>query len=238
MSIDSDKVKLLLRSSDLAAIQQCLDDIAAAESSYSENSAAEQELVLKLQVMLHSRKLTVQQTEKASPEELAVTYRRVATLWMRSGESEKAIGQLQKALSLVGADATTLQLLARAQINLSKYDAAIETQEKAIEVIAPTSGENADPLARALVLLANIYEAKGEFEQAIAVLEKAAVLDALADMVQAEIQGKLGVICEKVGKEEQAVVALTKAYDLYSRQKGEAYYKTQEMAYLLEMASS
>ena len=239
MSIDTAAIKQLFQSQDVEAIQKGLDSIAQAEASYAEAPPAEQEQILRLQIMLQSRKLAVQQANGASAEDLVETYRNTATLWMRSGETEKAMGQLQKALEKKENDLESLQILARAQLNMSKYEDSIATQEKAIAALEPDAAVNADPLAQAYVQLANIYEAKGDFEQAIEILKKAEkVDDQLADLVQAEIQGKLGVICEKVGRDEEAVTALTKAHALYLQQKGEEYYKTQEMAYLLEMASS
>eukprot|EP00522_Entomoneis_paludosa_P013108 CAMPEP_0172450078 /NCGR_PEP_ID=MMETSP1065-20121228/8582_1 /TAXON_ID=265537 /ORGANISM="Amphiprora paludosa, Strain CCMP125" /LENGTH=241 /DNA_ID=CAMNT_0013201847 /DNA_START=225 /DNA_END=950 /DNA_ORIENTATION=- len=239
--IDTAQVKALLGSNDLDALQKGLDEIASAESTFSQSSASQQEQLLKLQILLQSRILAVQQQQELPSNELVITYRRLAILWMRSGETEKAVGQLQKALALSGDDPETLQLLARAHLNLSKYDLAIATQEKAIGILETTAASNADPLASAHVQLATVYEAKGEFQQAIALLQKASAMSddtILSELVQAEIHGKLGIICEKIGEEKQAVESLTKAHDLYVKTKGESYYKTQEIAYLLDMASS
>lgn len=248
--LDTAQVKALLTSDDISSIRKGLDDVAnAAENSFSESSAEVQEQLLKLQVMLQSRILSVQQTSNAPVSDLVMTYRGLATLWIRSGDSEKALGQLTKARSLDpngGNDPETLQLMTRAYLNLSKYEQAIETQEKVIalwqESKDDSDGDNlASRIASAYVQLASVYEAKGEFEQAISLLEKAAENDrtrGMSDIVQAELYGKWGIICEKIGREEQAVICLTKAHELYVKTKGASYYKTEEIAYLLDMASS
>mmetsp|Transcript_10867 Transcript_10867/g.30045 ORF Transcript_10867/g.30045 Transcript_10867/m.30045 type:complete len:240 (+) Transcript_10867:1344-2063(+) len=236
--IDTQQVKALLTSNDIDALQGGLDEIAKNESLYSESSAQTQEQLLKLQILLVSRILALQQQASADKKDLVLTYRKMAILWMRSGETEKSLGQVQKALDLGdGKDPETLELMARAHLNLSQYDAAIEAQEKTIAYWQETA-DSTDRAVSAHGQLATIYEARGEFQQAISILEKASgMADGASELVQADIYGKLGIISEKIGQDEQAKASLAKAHELYLKTKGESYYKTQEIAYLLEMAS-
>ncbi|KAL7561245.1 hypothetical protein ACA910_004166 [Epithemia clementina (nom. ined.)] len=236
MAISTAQVKELLQSSDINAIRDTLDEIVRTESSYAE-SASKQEQLLKLQIMLQSRILMLQQSQNAGKAELCATYRRVASLWMRSGETERAVGQLEKALALNAEDAETLQLKARALLNLAKYNDAVDTQEKAIELLEANGGSS-DEIASGFFQLASIFEAKGEFQQAIALLKKCGERDCVADKILAEIYGKIGCLYEKIGEDQFAVEALTKAHELYVKTKGENHCKTQEIAYLLEMAST
>ena len=236
MAISTEQIKALLQSSDIAAIRSALDEIALSENEYGE-SAAQQEQLLKLQIMLQSRILSIQQSQGVEESELCATYRRVASLWMRAGEIERSVGQLEKALALNNEDTEALQLTARAMLNLAKYTEAVHTQEKAIELIEQKNNSS-DSIVSAHYQLASIYEAMGEFRRAIELLRKLTGRDNVAESIQAEIYSKLGVICEKLGEDQQAVDSLSKAHELYVRTIGQSHSKTQEVAYLLEMASS
>lgn len=236
MAINKAQVKELLQSSDINAIRNALEDIARMESSFAEN-AAEQEQLLKLQIMFQSRILALQQLKNVEAAELCATYRRVASLWLRSGETQRAVGQLEKAIALNAEDPETLQLQARAMLNLAKYDDAVSTQQKVIQLYEGKGGAS-NEVASALFLLASIFEGKGEFRQAIAHLKKSSETNGVEEILLAEIYGKIGCIHEKLGEDQQAVEALTKAHGLYIKIKGENHSKTQEVAYLLELAST
>ena len=237
MALTTQEIKELFQSSNIDAIRAALDEIAVSEKALTEQSAGQQEQLLKLQIMLQSRILSLQQNQEVEESELCITYRRVASLWMRSGETERAVGQLEKALSLNGEDTETLQLKARAMLNLAKFDEAIELQERAIKLLK-ANGANPDDIASAYFQLASIFEAKGEFQQAIELLKKSSESDGTGESILAEIYGKIGCLYEKIGEDKDAVGALTRAHELYVKTKGEDHGKTQEVAYLLEMASS
>jgi tetratricopeptide (TPR) repeat protein len=236
--IDTAFVKALLASDDISAIKKGLSALTTKEmlEEYSEAMIEDKQKWLQLQVMLHSRVLKVQEAKGAKPSDISKTYRRVADVWNRMGESDKAVGQLQKSLAVEPDNLQSLQLLSSTHVNLAEYGKAIDVQKKLMEVMSSQKVSDADSLL-AKAQLATIYDAKGEFQTAITLLKECESI-CTKETYLAEIYSRLGLILEKIGMYKEAIDNLTKARDIFKRTKGKDHKKTQEVAYLLEMAQS
>lgn len=238
--IDTATIKTLLASNDIAAIKGGLAALNTTEMKemYKEAMMEEKHKWLQIQVMLYSRVLALQQAKQAPNKDVSKTYQRIAELWNRLGEADKAVAQLHKALAIEPDNIHSLQLLSTTHVSLSEYNHAIDVQKKAIELM----GKAETPVAEGEMLLgkaqlATIYEAKGEFDQAIALLHECESM-CPKEKYLAEVYSRLGQVQQKLGMDAEAISTLTKAKDIYVRTKGEEHKKTKEVIYLLEMASS
>ena len=236
--IDTATLKTLLTSNDIGAIK---DGIAAlnteeVQAYYKEAMIEEKHKWLQIQVMLYGRVLAIQQSAKARPADVSRSYQRIAELWNRLGEADKAVSQLHKAYQHDPEDIHTLQLLATTHVNLAEYAHAIDVQTKAIELMGKKNvSEGKILLGKAQ--LATIYEAKGDFDKAIELLRECEA-GCPKESYLGDIYARLGQIQEKLGRDKEAIETLTRAKKIFEKTKGPEHQKTQEVAYLLEMAQS
>lgn len=236
--IDTATIKSLLTSDDVSAIKKGLAELTTREMQeiYKEAMMEEKHKWLQIQVMLYSRVLAIQQQNQASTKDISKSYQRIAELWNRLGEADKAVAQLHKALALEPENIPSLQLLAATHVSLSEYVHAIDVQKKALELMATQSVAKGEVLL-GKSQLATIYEAKGDFNDAIALLQECEAI-CPKETYLAEIYSRKGQIQQKLGMDADAISTLTKAKTIFERTKGAEHKKTQEVAYLLEMATS
>lgn len=240
--MDTATAKELLQSDDVPKLRQAANSL----QNYETDSSAEEEQILKLQLLIWNRIL--QLSASAPDAEKAEVFVMSGNVWMRMGDNERASGQLQKALALqksVGdciAIVRTLQLLGQAAVNSSDYDAATEYHQKAIAELVDNNEQQSE-LALAYSQLASVFEVQSEFATALQWIDKATdIYDKVAsdkeDEIVAVVEAQRGTLQEKLGEYEKAVVSLSKAYDALLRTRGEDHPRTQEISFLLEMARS
>lgn len=236
--IDTESLKELLTSNDISAIKDGLAELNSSEmqAKYADAMMEEKHKWLQIQVMLHGRVLAIQQANKAKSTEISRSYQRIAELWNRLGEADRAVAQLHKAYQHDPENIHTLQLLASTHVNLAEYTHAIDVQVKAIELMGRKNTSEGEILL-GKAQLATIYEAKGDFDKAVELLLECETL-CPQEKYLGDIYARLGQIQEKLGKDKEAVETLIKAKDIFEKTKGPDHKKTQEVAYLLEMAQS
>jgi tetratricopeptide (TPR) repeat protein len=230
--MDPAEVKAWMQSSDTGKLEETVRSF----DDYQTERAEDEQQLLKLRILLWSRILALQ---RAASNDCSDALRKIGKCWIGMGETDKAIGFLTKALEMKPGDAVSLEHLAAAYTDLSNYEKAIELREKAISVLEKESDKVATALAYAK--LANTYDIKGEFGESVTWFQKAdaAMKDAgTADTEDAGIiLTQMGSLLQKMGEYEQAVETLTRAHKVYVAVKGEEHPKTEEIAFLLEMAS-
>ena len=236
--IDTVTLKTLLTSNDISAIKDGLAELNSDEmqAKYAEAMMEDKHKWLQIQVMLYSRVLQIQQANKARSVDICRSYQRIAELWNRLGEADRAVAQLHKAYQHDPENIHTLQLLASTHVSLSEYVHAIDVQKKAIELMGKKKVAEGEILL-GKAQLATIYEAKGEFDKAIELLRECEAL-CPQEKYLGDIYSRLGQIQEKLGMDKEAVETLTRAKAIFEKTKGPDHKKTQEVAYLLEMAQS
>jgi tetratricopeptide (TPR) repeat protein len=270
------------------------NDLMEDDKKNSAEAQRQQEQLCKLQIMLWSRVLTLlQMSSEAAAAATAVTaattvtvdasknnnnnnnnkglvetYQNIGQVWMRLGDSHKAVGQFKKALAINRRHVACLELLSQALVNLSDYPSAIEHQQEAIRVLEEQEdhemcdngggGDNGgnnnnndndefrqDILVMAYTQLANIYECQGEFDMAVKLLkenlERIQIINRISsekvhEHVLMDVYSRLGVIQTKLGHGREAAVNLQHAHAWHVQTRGEKDSKTQEMAFLLDLA--
>lgn len=240
-SMDSAKVKELLQSTDISLLK---DTLRVYQDVNPEEDARQQEQLLKLQILLWSRILHLQQNDpNCNPLDIVESYHHLSRCWMSMGDTTKAIGQLRHALAVQADNCQTLQLLSDAHLSSADYESAIDWQEKAINGMQERRKDGAS-VCFAYGNLGAIFEAKGDFEQAIAVLQKGQSFlpsdnnVALPTGEAADLAVRLGMLLEKMGQYTKAVQELTVAHKMLVHLKGEGDAQAEEVAYLLDMASN
>jgi tetratricopeptide (TPR) repeat protein len=231
--MDPAEVKALMQSSDIGKIEETVRSF---DNHHTETAEDEQQL-LKLRILLWNRILALQ---RAASDDYSGALGKIGQCWIGMGETDKAISFLVKALEMKPDDAVSMDQLGGAYTDLSHYEKAIDLREKAISVLEKGSDKLA--IALAYSKLANTYDIKGDFGEAIALFAKADAKMKEAGRADTEEEGvilsQMGGLLEKVGKYEEAVEALTRAHKVYVALKGEEHPKTEEIAFLLEMASN
>ena len=236
--MDTVSLKQLLTSDDIGAIKDGLAELNSQEmqEKYAEAMMEEKHKWLQIQVMLYSRVLHIQQTTEARSADICRSYQRIAELWNRLGEADRAVAQLHKAYQQDPENIHTLQLLATTHVSLSEYSHAIDVQTKALELMEKKGSPPGDILL-GKAQLSTIYEAKGEFQKAIDLLRECEA-GCPKEAYLGDIYSRLGLIQEKLGLDKEAIETLTKAKNIFEKTKGPDHKKTQEVAYLLEMAQN
>jgi tetratricopeptide (TPR) repeat protein len=240
--MDTATAKQLLQSTDIEKLRESAESFV----HYNSDSSAQEEQILKLQVLLWSRILQLQKLENKSSTEHAETLTAMGTVWMRMGENDRATGQLQKALELqpVGmAAARIYQLLGEVQVNASQYQQAAEYHQKAIAELIESDTASQVDLCLAYGQLAGVFEAQSEFSTALEWLEKAQTVCEKIEN-EKEKQEVLGIVLsqrgtlqEKLGQYQEAVGSLTIAHGALVQTRGKDHPQTKEIEYLLGMAS-
>ena len=239
--MDTATAKALLQSTDIAKLQSSAEEVAG----YETDDRGQEAQFLKLQLLLWNRVLQLQKAAGASAPEQAAALASIGTVWMKMGDNDRAIGQLQKSLELQPTGPSAVkseQLLGQVYINSSEYDQAAEHFQRAIAELV-SSGAPQDELALAYGQLASVFEAKSDFSDAVEWLEKAC--DACEKIPSADakssalavIQAQRGTLHEKLGEYSKAVDSLTVALAALEETRGKDHSRTKEIAYLLEMAS-
>lgn len=237
--MDAAVVKALLASDDLNMLQDNEMHYQAYYNDMPSDIPTEQQVqILKLLILINNRILQLQKLNEATPpEQIASTLGRIGRIWIAMGENEKAIGQFTKSLQIVPDEASTLKDLAKAYMKNGNNEQAIESQEKVIQILS-SSSDNKDDTIAAYGELADLFDANGDFAKSLEILYKARdMLTEENTLLAAETYEKIGQVQEKLGKYKLAVEALTSAYNVYAEKRGKDDSKTQEIAYLLEMAS-
>jgi len=235
--MDTATAKQLLQSGSLEELQDAALQLDLDDDEQQQDHDHQQQLV-KLSILLHSKILSLLMEQAGNkPEEQSATATVLGRLWMRLNDPQKARGQLQKAVVLDENNFCALLLLSDVQ---SSPEDAVTSIEKAILIL---QRENLTcECAEAYSKLAAISENQGNFQQGIAILEKAiqecctSADDNLSS--KATLYGNLGRLKETTGDYEGAVEALQVARSAYETMHGPQHPQTQEIAYLLEMAES
>jgi tetratricopeptide (TPR) repeat protein len=238
-SIDPAAIKELLSFTDIAKLQGAVriyeDD--ALKSNEKSTTEEEQQQSLKLRILLWNRIQALQNEAGLSMQE---SLQNIGRLWFRMGETDKAVGQLTKAVALDPNDAVSVDLLGEAHAELSHYDKAIEMHEIAIAIWE--KGNNFQAKALSYSKLGNTYFLKGDFAQSLAMFKKAEGIMQEGGLGGTEqdgiILGQMGMLLERTGEYEQAVEVLRRAHKILVITKGETNSKTEEVGYLLEMTST
>jgi tetratricopeptide (TPR) repeat protein len=245
--MDAAAVKQVLASNDVSEIRAAADQF----SNYVSEDLNQQRQIFKLLILLYSRILQLQQPQNGSTasftdSDRAETHFAIASAWNGMGDITKAKGQLKKSIELNGSDWKAYELLGEVEETCSNHEVAIENFEKAIELLqkqdlaaSPTLGI---AFAACYSKLARIHERKGEFQQGVNILQKAIdLLPAGIDpAASAMLYGHMGEIWHETGEYAKAVQPLTTAVELYknSDRYGANHSRTQEIEYLMEMATS
>jgi tetratricopeptide (TPR) repeat protein len=208
----------------------------------------QQRQVFKLLILLYSRILQLQQpiASTFTDSDRAETHLAIASAWNGMGDVAKAKGQLKKSIELNGSDWKAYELLGEVEETSSNHEVAIENFEKAIELLqsqdlvaSPTIGI---AFAACYSKLARIHERRGEFQQAVNTLQKSIELlpAGIDPAASAMLHGHVGEIWHEIGEYDKAVQPLTTAVELYknSDRYGANHSRTQEIEYLMEMATS
>jgi tetratricopeptide (TPR) repeat protein len=227
------EVKALMQSSDAGKIEETVRSF----DNHRTETAEDEQQLLKLRILLWNRILALQ---RAASDDYSNALGKIGLCWIGMGETDKAISFLSKALEMKPDDAVSMEHLAAAYTDLSRYEKAIELREKAISMLE--KGLDKMAIALAYAKLANTYDIKGDFGEAIALFKKADGIMKEAGTADTEEEGlilsQMGGLLEKVGKYEDAVEALTRAHKVFAALMGEDHPKTEEIAFLLEMASN
>jgi tetratricopeptide (TPR) repeat protein len=233
-TIDPVAIKELLSSTDIGELETAVHSY----DDFSTDGPEEEQQLLKLRILLWNR---IQALQQAAGISLHESLQQIGQLWFGMGETEKAVGQLTKAVTLKPNDAVSLELLGQAHAELSQYDKAIELHEKAIAVLQKES-DSEKATALAYSKLANTYMLKGDFEQSLSLLKKAEGIMKDAGLGGTEqdgvILGQMGMLLERTGQYEEAVDVLKRAHKVLVITKGGTDSKTEEVGFLLEMTSS
>lgn len=244
--IDTATAKQLLQSTDIVELEAAVvkyKEYCNGDNEEINNNVSLQFQLLKLLLLLQNRILQLQTNAKAPASEQSGTYCGMAQCWMQMGDLEKCQGQVNKSLDLDGDNVQALLLQGEVQAAQAKYENAVASTQKAIRLLTAKKMQHVELLATAYSKLAAIYEMMGDFTDAVAVLQtsiKECDSDPLCRdaTVTATLHGHLGTIQEKLGHYRDAVSSLTTAVQAYHVCLGAQHPKTQEMEFLLEMASS
>jgi tetratricopeptide (TPR) repeat protein len=243
MSIDSARIKQVLQSTSVDEVRSMAQQI----HDLTEPNSPQESQLLQLQIMLWNR---VMRLDASKELECCQT---IGALWTRMNEPEKALGQLQKALSLNVNDPRTHSLIGDAMFAGSIYPESIKAQERAIALYKQQTDVSERQrqlnLATAHSKLGSVLESKGDFEKAIATLTQAKELlscennETASDThdmasIQAELHAKLGAMHDHLGQYAQAVQELEQAIAIYSNIKGADDPQVQELAFIMEMAAN
>jgi tetratricopeptide (TPR) repeat protein len=232
-TLDPAAIKELLASTDIAKLEAA---VRSYEDDFKTETSEEEQQSLKLRILLWNR---IQALHKEAGISLQASLQNIGRLWFRMGETDKAVGQLTKAMALDPNDALSVDLLGEAHADLSHYDKAIELHEIAIAIWE--KGSNAQATALSYSKLGNTYWIKGDFAQSLAMFKKAEGIMQEASLGGTEqdgiILGQMGMLLERTGEYEQAVEVLKRAHKVLVITRGETDTKTEEVGYLLEMTS-
>lgn len=230
------------------------DDDADANDADGNGKSASRLQICKLRLLFLNRILQLQTTTAAASTatEQSLTYTNMAQCWMDMGDIVRCQGQLNKAL-LVSNDndnsdnvnVEALLLQADVHFRSGQLEEAKNDIERAIAVLRILLQQQNQPrlqterIALAYCKLATIHEMKGEFPQAMSVLQTTISDHPNAEenlAVTARLYGHLGTLQEKMGLYAPAVESLSAAVTAYQSLYGLDHAKTQEMQFLLEMA--
>jgi tetratricopeptide (TPR) repeat protein len=235
-ALDPSAIKELLASTDIAKLEGAVRTYED-DALKNESTTEEEQQSLKLRILLWNR---IQALQKEAGISLQESLQNIGRLWFRMGETDKAIGQLTKAVALDPSDAVSVDLLGEAHAELSHYDKAIEMHEIAIAIWE--KGTNFQGKALSYSKLGNTYFVKGDFAQSLAMFKKAEGIMQEGGISGTEqdgiILGQMGMLLERTGDYEHAVEVLKRAHKVLIITKGETDSKTEEVGYLLEMTST
>lgn len=233
-AIDPIALKTLIQSNNIAKMQETVKSY----DIITTDSRQQQEQLCKVRVLLWSR---ISGLQKAAGESQLEALTMIGRVWFAMGEIEKAIGQLQHAVTLYPKDIVVAQLLAEAHAELAQYDKAVVQHERAIQLLE-AEGTDKKEIAVAYSKLANTYWLSGDFGQSLDLLKKAETLMQEAGLGGTDqdgvILGQMGQLLERTGDYEQAVAILTRAHKVLVITRGASDTKTSEIEFLLEMASN
>jgi tetratricopeptide (TPR) repeat protein len=234
-AVDPVALKELLTSDNVTVLEETVrsyEDITILENP------EEEEKLLKVRIMIWSRITALQ---KASGDSQIDSLQQIGNLWRTMGYSTKALGQLKLAEKLDAENAVTLGFMAEAYAEDSKYDLSVQYHEKCIGIWEKSADKKQDT-AVAYRKLANTYWLKGDSQQSLEVLKKADGIVQDAGLggtdTDAVILGQMGQLLERSGDYEEAVNVLTRAHKVLILTRGATNTKTEEIGFLLEMASN
>jgi tetratricopeptide (TPR) repeat protein len=232
--MDPNDIKELLTTGDVAKLEETVRSFDNHETATEE----EERQLIKLRILIWNRICGLQQ---AAGKDTSHTFRNIGKCWMDMGEIERAVGQLKKAIEAKPGDAVCLELLGEAYAETADYQSALDYLNKAV-MIREQKADDKKSLALCYGKLANTCNMKCDFVDAVQFYEKAesTMKDAgLAGCTEAAtLAGDLGRLLEKTGEYEKAVEVFTRAHKALCALKGEADPQTEEIEYLLEMASN
>jgi len=193
------------------------DRTAEADRLFQQGVAQYQENQLEDAIALWQEALRLYQ-QLNQPRQQLVTLNRLVTVYLRLGDTQRAIAHIQDTLTLAqqqGDGAAEFQALGNLGIAYrasGAYVQALDTFHQALEMLqsshlALSQTATAQFQGRLLVNLGNVHEALGEYDQAIALYRESLDifrdLNSLADM--ATVLSNLGVIDTSQGNYESAI---------------------------------
>lgn len=241
-----------------AAAQQENDDDHDVDPQYHQQ-------ILKLRILLQSRIIQLllkndSQDDNIKNKSLCIAYYDIGNVWMELGDANKAIGQYTKSIEYQCNYIPAYIGMADSYSTLTKTNDAIQSIEKAIELQKQQlqqqkdsllSSSMTEDLCLSYVNLAEIYEHTAQFDKAIETLQiviHTVLKDWTTDnitsstTIQLEIKSmiysQLGTIQEKIGEYNIAIISLSIAVETMNICYGHEHPKTQEIIYLLEIATS
>lgn len=245
--IDTNTAKQLLQSSDVTLLKSSLKDL---RNSLDEDQSIDDMMrlqLIKLNILLYNRLLQIQTADSStSKAELAVTYAGIAGTWNLMDDGEKCQGQLTKSFGCDPNCIEALILQSEVHSNQARYDSAIADLQKVVSILKEKKDGPKYGLVEAYLKLSAVHEMRGSFEDAIAVLKDAikefsphkSEDTTQSQLIKIELYGRLGTIQDKLAMYGDAVDSLSIAVAELKKCHGDKHAKTQEMEYILEMATS
>ena len=231
--MDQEKLKELLVSEDVDMLVELMLPYAESLDDDCDNPKKAEQLC-KMQILVWSRVMHLSRENADRRQSLLMAYQNLGRCWMMLGDTEKALGQLNKALD-VERTFQVLQLLSDLHLNDSNYQDAIKHEEEALE-LASSDKERLVGYTK----LGTILQAQGEFEKAVEVYQKGGALSEIdkGSEICADLHSKLGTLHEQMGNYQEAVDELKYAVESLTKLYGAEDSRTEEVAYMLEVATT
>jgi tetratricopeptide (TPR) repeat protein len=250
--IDTATAKQLLQSSDVVELKSSIKssrDYLANEANSIDGLMQLQ--LIKLQVLLYNRLLQLQTADQSTSQaDIATTYAGIAYCWNLMSDGEKCQGQLKKSLCCDRNCIEALLLQSELHSGQARFESAIEEIQKVIAIMKEKKDPPKYGLVEALLKMSSIREMMGNFDDAVMVLKDAIAEFKSGDtdtgnddtkeirLIKIELYGRLGTIQDKLALYSDAIESLTVAVAELRKCHGDKHPKTQELAYILDMAIS
>lgn len=246
--IDTNTAKQLLQSSDVTLLKSSLKEYRDYLSNDGHSIDGMMQLqLIKLLILLYNRLLQLQVADPTITQtELATTYAGIAYSWNLMSDGEKCHGQLKKSL---GCDPNCIEaLILQSELHSSqaRFDCAIVDIQKVVSLLKEKNDRPKYSLIEAYLKLSAVHEMMGSFDDAVAVLKNAISEfkqhetedTTQTQLIKIDLYGRLGTIQDKLALYSDAVDSLSIAVAELKKCYGDKHAKTQELEYILDMATA